>query len=102
MTSHLYYKWSQIDRGRNRGKKNMQEKLNGTYYLFDCLDGVIGDRLLTLQELRQAMTWENVTYTEKDAKRIAMDYEATLYRYKYIDGEVKESKTLYDPWQIFD
>ena len=49
----------------------------------------------------EAMTWENVTYTEKDAKRIAMDYEATLYRYKYIDGEVKESKMLYDPWQIF-
>ena len=47
------------------------------------------------------MTWENVTYTEKDAKRIAMDYEAILYRYEYIDGEVKESKTLYDPWQIF-
>ena len=81
--------------------KNMEEKLNGTYYLFDCLDGVIGDRLLTLEELRQAMTWENVTYTEKDAHRIAMDYEATLYRYKYIDGEVKESKMLYDPWQIF-
>ena len=79
----------------------MEEKLNGTYYLFDCLDGVIGDRLLTLEELRQAMTWENVTYTEKDVKRIAMDYEATLYRYKYIDGEVKESKMLYDPWQIF-
>ena len=81
--------------------KNMEEKLNGTYYLFDCLDGVIGDRLLTLEELRQAMTWGNVTYTEKDAQRIAMDYEATLYRYKYIDGEVKESKMLYDPWQIF-
>ena len=78
----------------------MEEKLNVTYYLFDCLDGVIGNRLLTLEELRQAMTWENVTYTEKDAKCIAMDYEATLYRYKYIDGEVKESKVLYDPWQI--
>lgn len=78
----------------------MEEKLNGTYYLFDCLDGVIGDRLLTIEELRQAMTRENVTYTEKDAKCIAMYYEATLYRYKYIDGEVKESKVLYDPWQI--
>lgn len=79
----------------------MEEKLNGTYYLFDCLDGVIGDRLLTLEELRQAMTWENVTYTEKDAKRIAIYYEATLYRYKYKGGEVKESKILYDPWKIF-
>ena len=78
----------------------MEEKLNGTYYLFDCLDGVIGDRLLTLEELRQAMTCENVTYTEKDAKRIAMYYEATLYKYKYIDGEVKKSKMLHDPWQI--
>lgn len=78
----------------------MEEKLNGTYYLFDCLDGVIGDRLLTIEELRQAMTWENVTYTEKDAKRIAIYYEATLYRYKYINREVKESKMLYDPWQI--
>ena len=79
----------------------MEEKLNGTYYLFDCLDGVIGDRLLTLEELRQAMTWENVTYTEKDAKRIATYYEATLYRCKHKDGEVKERKVLYDPWKIF-
>ena len=47
----------------------MEEKLNGTYYLFDCLDGVIGNRLLTLEELRQVMTWENVTYTEKDAEK---------------------------------
>lgn len=64
----------------------MQEKLNGTYYLFDCL-------------IRQAMTREKVT--EKDAKRIAMDHKATLYRYEYKDGEVKEIKKLYDPRQIF-
>lgn len=76
----------------------MKNKLNGTYFLFDCMDGQIGDRLLTLEELRQAMTWKNVTYTEKDAKRIAMDYEATLYRYKYVDGELKENEMLYEVW----
>lgn len=76
----------------------MKKKLNGVYYMFDGMDGVICDRLLTLEELRQAMTWSNVTYTEKDAKRIAMDYEATLYRYEYIDGELKERKLLYEAW----
>lgn len=74
---------------------------NGIYYLFDCLDGIIGDRLLTLEELRDLMTRENVTYTEKDARRIAGDYEATLIRYEYKDGEVVNEKTLYDPWEIF-
>ena len=71
---------------------------NGTYYLFDCMDGEIGDRLLTIEELTQAMTLSNVTYTEKDAKRIAMDYEATLYRYVILYGEVKERKMLYEAW----
>lgn len=76
----------------------MEKNLNGTYYLFECMDGVIGNRLLTLEELRQAMTWENVTYTEKDAKRIAMDYEAILYRYEFIDGELKEIEMIYEAW----
>lgn len=44
----------------------MKKKLNGTYYLFDCLDGWIGDQLLTLEQLKEKMTWSNVTYTEKD------------------------------------
>lgn len=78
--------------------KTNKKKLNGTYYLFDCMDGVIGDQLLTLEELKEKMTWSNVTYTEKDAKRIAMDYEAILFRYEYLDGNVKERKMIYDAW----
>lgn len=67
---------------------------DGVYYLFDCLDGVIGDKLLTLEELRELMTRDPRPYTEKDAKEIACNYEAELYRYTYKDGKEVECKKL--------
>lgn len=43
MTSHLYYKWSQIDRDRNRGQKNMKiTTLNR-----DAVEAMIGYRPFT-------------------------------------------------------
>lgn len=72
---------------------------NGTFYLFDCLDGIIGDRLLTLSELYALENGQRPgEYTEKEAVRLAQDYEATLYRYEYEDGERVASATIYDPW----
>lgn len=67
---------------------------DGVYYLFDCLDGLIGDKLLTLEELRGIMTNDPRPYTEKDAKEIAYNYEAELYRYTYKDGKEVECKKL--------
>lgn len=64
------------------------DNANGTFYLFDCLDGIIGDRLLTLSELYALENGQRPgEYTEKEAVRLAQDYEATLYRYEYEDGE---------------
>lgn len=74
---------------------------DGIYYLFDCLDGDLGDRLLTADQVREIMTFEPITYTEKDLKRIAADYEATLYRYEYKDGKEISSKVLYDCFACF-
>ena len=71
----------------------------GTFYLFDCLDGMIGDRLLTLSELFEIENRKPGEYTEKQAVRIAQNYEATLYRYEYENGERVASATLYDPWE---
>lgn len=68
--------------------------LNGVYYLFDCLDGSIGDELLTLEELSQRMNGGRQAYTEQDAKHIASDYEAELHRYTYKDGVEIEHKQL--------
>jgi hypothetical protein len=70
------------------------ENLNGVYYFFECLDGVIGDRLITLEELRECLTTDPTPLTEKDAISIAKNYEADLYRYTYRDGEKVESKQL--------
>ena len=75
------------------------DQTNGTYYLFDCLDGIIGDRLLTLSQLYELENRKPGEYTEQEAKRLAQNYEAVLYRYEYQGGEVVDSATLYDPWE---
>lgn len=70
--------------------------MNGVYYLFDCLDGDLGDKFLTLEELHDLMTKDPRPFTERDAIRIARNYEADLYRYTYVNGEKKEVKQLVD------
>lgn len=82
--------------------KNYEEKLCGDYYFFDCLDGNIGDKLLTLKELKEIMTNEDVEFTEKKAIQIARDYEATLYKYTFNeDGEQINRVMLYESWACF-
>ena len=39
---------------------------------------------------------------DSDAIKTAANYEATLYKYRYENGERVESKTLYDPWGCYD
>ena len=69
-------------------------KLNGVYYLFDCLDGDIGEELLTDNEISKRLYGQEKELTENDIKNIAADYEAELYRYIYEDGEEIEHKQL--------
>lgn len=61
------------------------------FYLFDCMNGLLGDRL-----------WPEETLPgedEKGAIRLAANYEAYLYRYTIdIDTEERIStKCLYEP-----
>lgn len=73
--------------------------MEGTFYLFDCLDGMLGGRYWSLEELNEALKpSEPNTFTESTARRIAQNYEAELYRCTIEGGEVSESVCLYDPF----
>jgi len=70
------------------------------YYFFDCLDGVLSDRYLTARELAE-LTGAADPLSEKEIKRIAANYEATLYRYTMdADGNPKNEQCIYDPFDI--
>lgn len=62
------------------------------YYYFDCMDAVLGDRLWA------ASAFEG----DQDAIKTAANYEATLYKLTFTNGEKTGSETLYDPWACFD
>lgn len=70
------------------------EQLNGVYYFLECLDGIIGDELLTAKELSLRLYGQDKGLTEQQIKHIAADYEAELFRYVYKDGEEIERKQL--------
>ena len=67
---------------------------DGIYYYFDCMDGRIGEELITAEELSKRLYGENRNLTEAQIKYIAADYEAELHRYTYKDGEEVEHKQL--------
>lgn len=69
---------------------------NGIYYYFDCLDGLLGDKLLTPPEVAEILHGRPADLTEKDLIKVAANYEATLYRQEYKDGELINDKLLYD------
>ena len=61
--------------------------LNGTYYYMDCMNAFINDGLFPAAEFEG----------DADAIQHAANYEATLYKYEYRDGERISSATLYEP-----
>ena len=63
------------------------EVLNGEYYFMDCMNAFVNDGLFPVSEFE----------SDQDAIRTAADYEATLYRLTFKDGEETGSVTLYDP-----
>ena len=67
---------------------------DGIYYYFDCMDGRIGEELITAEELSKRLYGKNRNLTEEQIKHIAADYEAELHRYTYKDGEEVEHKQL--------
>lgn len=63
--------------------------LAGVYYSFDCMNAFLEDKLFPASEFAN----------EREAKQIAANYEATLYKHTFNANGVKTStKTLYDPW----
>ena len=88
----LYMAFGMHDYGKGKhyyylGLARAQERLNGQYYYFDCLNAIDNDGLLP------AATFAN----DADAIRKAADYEATLYKCEYRDGERINSTMLYEP-----
>ena len=67
---------------------------DGIYYYFDCMDGRLGEELITAEELSKRLYGANRNLTEAQIKLIAADYEAELHRYTYKDGEEVEHKQL--------
>ena len=62
-------------------------RLTGTYYYFDCMNAFVNDGLFNAAEFNG----------DGDAIRSAADYEATLYKYEYKDGEIIDSAIIYEP-----
>ena len=61
----------------------------GVYYSFDCMNAFLEDKLFPASE------FEN----EREAIKIAANYEATLYKHTFNSNGVKtNTKTLYDPY----
>lgn len=70
------------------------EALNSVFYFFECL-GVIYDDYLT--GLPTNYTPVATYKSDKEAIKDAANYEATLYKVTYKNGERIKSKVLYEP-----
>lgn len=59
---------------------------NGTYYYFDCMNADTSG-LYPKKDFKD----------DAEAIKIGANYEATIMKYKYFNGERISSKTIYDP-----
>jgi len=64
-----------------------ERRLNGIYYYFECMNAFVNDGLFMAAEFDG----------EEDAIKHAADYEATLYKYEFKDGERISSEIVYEP-----
>lgn len=55
---------------------------SGFLYVFDCMDGVLGDKHLTPADVNQLQNGKAEPLTEGELITIARNYEASLYRCK--------------------
>ena len=74
----------------------MADNASAIYYYFDCLDGIIGDRYFTPQEIAEILTGKPEPMPEKELIKEAANYEATLYRHEITNGEITATHTLYN------
>lgn len=66
--------------------------LDGIYYFFDCLNAFVNNGLFKESEFKD----------DGDAVSFGANYEATVYKYEYKNGERVGSALLFDPWACFN
>lgn len=62
------------------------------FYTFDCMNAFLADRLFP----------ESAFKGDKEAIKTASNYEATLYKHCFEDGEMISTEKLFDPWECFN
>lgn len=62
------------------------------FYTFDCMNAVLADRFFA----------ETAFEGDSDAIKTAANYEATLYKHRFENGERTDTVKLYDPWDCFN
>lgn len=76
------------------GLSRKAPELDGIYYYFDCLGLIFDERRTGLPDnVAPAKTFED----DDDAIRHAADFEATLYKAEYKNGEEVNTVVLYEP-----
>ena len=93
----LYMAFGMNDYGKGKryfylGLSYPPVKLDGEYYYMDCLNAFVNNGLFPASEFED----------DAEAIRTAADYEATLYKYRYVKGDRISSQVLYDPFEIFN
>jgi len=88
----LYRAFGMNDYGKGKhyyylGLSLPARRLNGIYYYFDCMNAFVNDGLFNAAEFDG----------DRDAIQHAANYEATLYKYEYRDGERISSAVIYEP-----
>ncbi|MCF0115058.1 MAG: hypothetical protein HUJ56_06865 [Erysipelotrichaceae bacterium] len=71
------------------------EYLNGWFYLFDCM-GVICE----IPGLPDNVCFTTYFDNDREAVKVAVDYESYLYKVKYEDGVKTDSIALYEPMML--
>lgn len=92
----LYLAFGMSDYGKGKkyyylGLAHEREKLNGMYYYFDCMNAFVNG-YFKISEFKD----------EQEAIKTALDYEATLYKEEYRDGELINNAVIYDPFDIYE
>lgn len=88
----LYRAFGMNDYGKGKhyfylGLSLPAEMRTGTFYFMECMNAFINDGLFPAAEFKD----------DADAIQTAADYEATLYRQEWKDGERISSVLLYEP-----
>lgn len=88
----LYMAFGMNDYGKGKryyylGLSHRAPELNGRYYFMDCMNAFVNGGLFPAADFKD----------DADAISAAANYEATLYKIEYKNGERISSRILYEP-----